>query len=225
MGVPILRKFAAVWGIALRHCDGSLFAVLVIIILALLGCSEEELLDILLLRLVKHVPAWAVLHDMEDIGDVLEHDEVREMQAEMEDDQAKESDAKKYAKNYWKRRRAHNAARRAADGHAGGGGRPRTRWPAAVPENDICQADMRTHMPERSHIWRNNVSGCWCIHVGPFYRSFAWSRGGPLDSGREACQAAWKLHLMTHGEGLASCTVDDLFPVGTPELASAPAAG
>ena len=139
----------------------------------------------------------------------------------MEEQVEKEPETKQYAKQYWSRRRTHNAARRAAGAHGGGGAPVRTRWPAIVPNNDIPQSEMKTHMPPGASIWRNNTAGAWAVHVGPWYRSYPWSKGGPLESGREACQCAWKLHMMLQGEGLSSCTVDGLFPVGSREVPSA----
>ena len=50
-GVALLRKLASLWDIPLRHTDGTLFAILVVMISTLLGCDEDTLLDILCLRL------------------------------------------------------------------------------------------------------------------------------------------------------------------------------
>jgi len=82
MGVPLLRKFAGLWEIPIRMTDGTLFAILAVMISFLLECSEETLLEILLLRLVQYLPAWAALQDIPEIGDVVELADVAELEVE-----------------------------------------------------------------------------------------------------------------------------------------------
>ena len=218
--VPFLRRLCVMWDIDIRRSDGSLIAILIIMISAMLGVGEEELLDILMLRLEQFVPAMARLVDEPEITDVLEPDEVRELNQALEAEHKKRAGMDHYCRAYWRRRRAHTAA--SGSGGAAGHGPAGRRWVTPPPNCDLTQAEVRPLMPPRSAIWRNNVQGSWAIHVGPYYRSFKWSAHGPTVAAREAVQAAWKLQLMVFGEGLQSCPIADLFPAGAADLPSAP---
>ena len=181
--------------------------------------TEEELLDILVLRLAQVFPAWALLEDVPDITDVLEPHDVGNMEQEMKRVGAARRALLGYAKSYWHRRRVHNGPGGGAGG-AGGGGAPR-RWKPA-PNCRVQQHEVAPYMPPGASIWRNNVVGAWAIHVGPFYRSFSWAEG-PTQSATTALQSAWRLHFLIQGDGLAQCPILELFPEGSPDVPSAEA--
>jgi len=217
LGPVILKRFAEHFEVSLRGCDMTLFGILVVLITHFLNPEEDELLDILLLRLEFHVPAWAALEDIPEVSGILGNDEVAELEEELQAQAKARTSHDKYARSYWRRRRVYNAARAAAGGGAGG---HHSAWRRAPAHIQMAQGELAPHMPPRGAIWKNNSGACWSIHVGPWYRSFPWAAGGPNEAGEAALRAAWRLHLMMEGEGIAQCTVDGLFPEGAPELPS-----
>ena len=151
---PFLRRLCGIWDISLRGCDGSLFAILVIMIIAILAPTEEELLDIVLLRLTQVFPSMASLQDEPEVTDVLEPDEVRELDQALEKEHKKRAALDGFSRSYWRRRRAHTAA--SGSGGAGGHGPAGRRWVPPPPNCHLAQAEVSPLMPPQSAVWRNN---------------------------------------------------------------------
>ena len=218
----LLRKLGQHRGVAGIDSKTSLFTVLLLLVVDILGVTEAEALEIISQRFVRMrtassagVAELLALDAATDLVDAAQ--DQRELAKEQKDAEEDNEMAEAFMAEFsLARQRTTEAAPRVP-----------ARLKPVLPSGAIPQADVRNLVPPGSHIWRNNTGHGWAGHCPPFSRTSALNSntGGERESIVTILQLLWRQHLRLRGLPLKQCGVLGLFPEAPVPKALAKAPG
>ena len=205
---------------------------------AILDIPEDEVLQILALRLASDVSASDTFVDeileMDGSLQCMTREDENEVKKEVEKSLSSKERNSEYT-NKWKEKSAAAAKAKAKGdgqgaGRGAGAGRGRgrggRRGPIAprleLPEGDLPQPVVKQLTPPGASVWRGNIQGCWHGHCPPFRRvSASWHVYGQRGAAIIVLQLLWGQHLTVAGLRCPQdCPVHGLFAVPSEEGAA-----
>lgn len=216
--------------------DMSLFQIANNLVMAVLGLSEFDTLEVLAKRMAAMTPRHEHLYNemlsVDEVSGMMDQDDERDMEAEKKSHQQRLVVKEEFVENLRearKRVRPPAPASRAAKGSAackrqagragrGKGGRAAQPAPLVWPADRLpSQSDAKAMCPPGGYIWRSLRSGGWQSHYPPYPRvSASWHLYGEREALARNLRSLWRNHCESQGLALANCPVEGLFSLASP---------
>lgn len=197
--------------------NASLFVCLETMVRSILGCADEELADILSLRVRSSSPDLLdELVKTDDLGEMLDQKDRAEYEKVCADRRLDETSKKEFGTSLATLRKkareaaSSSSAQKAKRGVAAPRRHRHSSFPAGdeiseAQANDMCPPNGRAFLDEYNGRWRVSLKG----HK-PISRS--WGLHGFRSALMQCLRYVWLEHLRAAGLALSDCPVEGLFP-------------
>lgn len=213
LGRTSIEKFAGLRGAVIPE-GSTLCEALIIAIQAILpGVSDDEVLQILQLRLCENDASSSLteaLLEVDDAAELLNRDDSQRLAQEAKSARSSRDAGAEFSKQY---SAFHERVRPAAKPRARPSGKKQPRLPAS-----ISHSEAKKHIPPGTSIWRGLTRGEWCGQCPPRKRiQCSWFLKGERGAMEDIIRRLWLQHLELRGRPLADCPYPGLLDGGVLE--------